>query len=384
MTTFEKRLARTLLSLRAADNNRQLPRLQHQGIYVMQDGRRLLNLASNDYLGIASDPQIRASFMQTIDLDKALWSASASRLLTGNFEIYAALEERLATCYGKQAALVFNSGYHMNIGILPAICSGKTLILADRRIHASLIDGVRLSKGAFIRYPHGDYQQLEALLTAQAHLYEQVVIVTESVFSMDGDLADLNRLVELKRSFLNVLLYVDEAHAVGVMGATGLGLAQQLGCIEDIDFLVGTFGKALASMGGYLVCTRLIRDYLINKMRPLIYSTALPPIQLAWSDFVLSHLASLSDRRARLQYLSERLNTAFLQKGYPCHGDSHIVTVVLGSSEKALASSAKLHAAGFYLPAIRPPTVASGSARLRISLNAGLQQKDIDQLLVYL
>ena len=197
-------------------------------------------------------------------------SSSSSRLLTGNFRVYDTLEERLAAMYGRESALVLSSGYHMNTGILPALCDKGTLILADKLVHASLIDGIRLSGARCIRYRHQDYSQD----------CDRIIIVTESIFSMDGDTAPLQRLVEIKRRCGKVMLYVDEAHAVGVRGERGLGLAEECGCIGDIDLLCGTFGKALASVGAYVICDSIIKEYLVNRMRTLIFTTAMPPVNL--------------------------------------------------------------------------------------------------------
>lgn len=234
-------------------NLRRLPRMVHDGRDVIVDGKRMLNLSSNDYLGLASDRALREEFLRTLTPDTFLPTSSSSRLLTGNFTVYEELEAELARLFGKEAALVFNSGYHANTGILPAVSDAQTLILADKLVHASLIDGIRLSAAKCIRYRHNDLAQLERLLKEHHSAFRQIIIVTESIFSMDGDQADLPALAELKRRYGNVLLYVDEAHAFGVRGRQGLGCAEESGCTGDIDFLVGTFGKAAASAGAYIV-----------------------------------------------------------------------------------------------------------------------------------
>lgn len=225
-------------------NLRRLPRMVHDGRDVIVNGKRMLNLSSNDYLGLASDRALREEFLRTLTPDTFLPTSSSSRLLTGNFTVYEELEAELARLFGTEAALVFNSGYHANTGILPAVSDAQTLILADKLVHASLIDGIRLSAAKCIRYRHNDLAQLERLLKEHHSAFRQIIIVTESIFSMDGDQADLPALAELKRRYGNVLLYVDEAHAFGVRGRQGLGCAEESGCTGDIDFLVGTFGKA--------------------------------------------------------------------------------------------------------------------------------------------
>lgn len=227
-------------------NLRRLPRMVHDGRDVIVNGKRMLNLSSNDYLGLASDRALREEFLRTLTPDTFLPTSSSSRLLTGNFTVYEELEAELARLFGTEAALMFNSGYHANTGILPAVSDAQTLILADKLVHASLIDGIRLSAAKCIRYRHNDLAQLERLLKEHHSAFRQIIIVTESIFSMDGDQADLPALAELKRRYGNVLLYVDEAHAFGVRGRQGLGCAEESGCTGDIDFLVGTFGKAAA------------------------------------------------------------------------------------------------------------------------------------------
>ena len=309
------------------------------------------------------------------------FSSSSSRLLTGNFAAYDELEATLSSLFGTEAALVFNCGYHANTGILPAVCDTKTLILADKLIHASLIDGIRLSDAKCIRYRHNEYSQLERLVETYHKEYEQVIIVTESIFSMDGDKADLRALVRLKKSYSNVLLYVDEAHAFGVRGEKGLGCAEEQDCINDIDFLVGTFGKAIASAGAYIVCRQVIREYLINKMRTFIFTTALPPVNIQWTAWVLQHLSALQYKRTHLLRISEKLKTALTGKGYHCPSVSHIVPMIIGASEDAILQAEELQRKGFYALPVRPPTVPEGTSRIRFSLTADITEHEIDQLI---
>ena len=199
--------------------------------------------------------------------------------------------------FGAESALLFNSGYHANTGILPAVSDTRTLILADKLVHASLIDGIRLSSAKCIRYRHNDLAQLRRLLEENHGMYEKMIIVTESIFSMDGDEADLQALVRLKHDYSNLLLYVDEAHAFGARGEKGLGCAEEQNCINDIDFLVGTFGKAAASAGAYIVCRQTIREYLINKMRTFIFTTALPPVNIQWTAWSTETLRRFPEQK---------------------------------------------------------------------------------------
>ncbi len=239
-----EQMQQELQELKESSNLRILPDLIHEGRDVIANGQRMLNLSSNDYLGLATDRTLREEFLKELTADSFLPTSSSSRLLTGNFTIYEELEQTIAELFGTEAALVFNSGYHANTGILPAVSDAQTLILADKLVHASLIDGIRLSTAKCIRYRHNDLKQLKRLLAENHALYRQVIIVTESIFSMDGDIADLKELVRLKHMYENVLLYVDEAHAFGARGEQGLGCAEETGCIREIDFLVGTFWQS--------------------------------------------------------------------------------------------------------------------------------------------
>lgn len=370
-----------LTLLEDKNNLRRLPVVRHSGREVEVNGNVMLNLSSNDYLGLAAHLPLRTEFLHSLTPETFLPSSSSSRLLTGNFDIYTRLEELLARMFKKESALVFNSGYHMNTGILPAMSDARTLILADKLVHASIIDGIRLSAAKCIRYRHNHYEQLEQLLASHYARYDKIIIATESIFSMDGDEADLRRLVNLKRQYNNVLLYVDEAHGVGVRGAHGLGCAEEQDCVADIDFLCGTFGKALASVGGYIVCSRTIRDYLVNKMRTLIFTTALPPVNLMWTLFVLERLDSFNTQREKLQQISSLLKAALIKKGYDCPSSSHILPMTLGDSGDTVLKAEALQRKGFYALPVRPPTVPDGTSRIRFSLTAAITEEEIRNLI---
>ncbi len=374
-------LEEELLRLEDQSNLRTLPDILHYNREVIVGDTTMLNLSSNDYLGLATDIKLREEFFRKLDPETFLPSSSSSRLLTGNYSIYTEVERQLCNLFDAEAALIFNSGYHMNTGILPVISDGNTLILADKLVHASIIDGIRLSAAKCIRYRHNNYQQLESLLNNYCKSYDKVIIVTESIFSMDGDEADLRKLVELKKQFGNVLLYVDEAHAVGVRGNNGLGCAEEKECIPDIDFLAGTFGKALASLGGYIVCRKTIRDYLVNKMRTLIFTTALPPVNLMWSKFILDRLPDFKDKREALKQTSILLKEGLVLKGYQCVSGSHILPVMIGNSHITVKKAKEIQKKGFYVLPVRPPTVPEGTSRLRISLTASIKQEEIKQLI---
>lgn len=366
--------------LKAGDNFRSLPQASHEGKYIFSDGKKMLNLSSNDYLGIASEGKLWKEFVSTAGIGNGLPSSSSSRLLTGNFPEYEELENLLAALFGRESALVFNSGYHANTGILPALCGHDALILADKLVHASIIDGIRLSGADYIRYRHNDYMQLERLVRDNSLKYKTIFIVTESIFSMDGDEADLVRLAEIKQTYGNVMLYVDEAHAFGSRGEKGTGCAEEKGVGGEIDLLVGTFGKAAASVGAYVVCDTIIREYLVNKMRTLIFSTALPPINVKWTNFVINRIPSMKERRERLGEISAKLRDTLKHKGIDTPSTSHIIPVITGDSGKAILKAKNLQDAGFYVLPVRPPTVPAGSSRLRLSMTADITDEDMERL----
>ena len=378
--------AAKLDELKQQGNLRQFTSNVQHGRMIEIKNQKMLNLSSNDYLGLASDLSLREQFFDETPNELRIMSSSSSRLLTGNFPEYEQLEASLSQAFHGRAALLFNSGYHMNIGILPALSDSKTLILADKLVHASIIDGIRLSTAKYVRYRHNDLHHLTQLLqTYHAdEAFDRIIVVTESIFSMDGDETDLAELIRIKKQFAKVMLYVDEAHAIGVRGEQGLGCAEQYGVIDDIDLLVGTFGKALASVGGYLICHPIIREYLINSMRPLIFSTAQPPICMAWTDFIFQKVLTLKNERQHLNNISQSLQQAVLNKGFACPSTSHIVPVIIGESQKTVEKAMQLQQAGFYIMPVRPPTVPKHGSRLRISLTTQISQTDLDQLVTLL
>lgn len=373
-----------LEELRRNGRLRQLTETECGERLIVRDGVPMLNLSSNDYLGIAQDHSLWKSFLEETPPERLLPSAVSSRLLTGNHPAYTRLERLLTRLYDRPAALVFNSGYHANSGILPAIADNRTLILADKLIHASLIDGLHLGHAPYIRYRHNDYQHLETLLREKAPLFDTVIVATESIFSMDGDICNLPRLIALKREFRNVMLYIDEAHAIGVRGQHGLGLCEEYNCIADVDMLVVTFGKAIASVGAALICDREIKEWLVNTMRPFIFTTALPPINVEWTHYILSHLDGMADKRQHLATIAQRVNDAITQERGDTGSRSHIIPYIIGDAAEAQAEAIRMQRQGFYLLPVRPPTVPAGTSRLRISLHAACNDEEIDRLIVAL
>lgn len=360
------------------------------GSRVLVNNQRFFNLSSNDYLGIATNRELHERFYSELDSkekDQFLTNyglgASSSRLLSGSVEAAHKLESDLKLAYGGEAALLFNSGYHLNIGVLPALMQKGDLILSDKLNHASIHDGFRLSRAKTIRFNHKDYHQLRSILTRKRDNYNQVIIVTESVFSMDGDVADLVLLTELKTEF-DCLLYVDEAHSVGIYGENGLGKCEEYGLLKAIDILVGTFGKAYGSVGAFVICTEEIKDYLINSSRSLIFTTALPPINYRWSGFIFNHVKTLRDDRLHLNKLGEKLREALTAQNIKTAGSSNIVPVIVGEDNKAVLASNQLREFGYLVMPVRPPAVPEGTSRLRISLTSIIQEQELEDFVVKL
>lgn len=355
---------------------------EQEGAYIFPGNeRKLLNLSSNDYLGLASDLRLQEQFYQEIaaQSNALRLSASSSRLLTGNFSIYEKVEQLLQSLYKREGALIFNSGYHANTGILPALAGSSDLILADKLVHASIIDGLKLSVADSFRYRHNDMAHLRKLIQEKRSSYNRIFIATESLFSMDGDEADLKALVDLKKEFPQILLYIDEAHAVGVRGNNGLGICEEQDLISEIDFLVGTFGKALAGVGAYVICSGEHKELLINTMRTLIFTTGLPPVNLYWSYFILKRLSTFNREREQLRAIISLLKQGECFSS--CISNSQIMPFMVGDSAKAMELSLELQDKGFFALAVRPPTVPQGTARIRLSLRADLPLNEMKEFL---
>lgn len=350
----------TLISLKQSGNLRRIP--------ADATLSPALDLSGNDYLGIGERDDMREAFMEEALRRRYAMTASASRLLASRQSAFADYESALFRAYGREA-LIFNSGYHANTGMIAALASDKrTLVVADRLVHASIIDGVRLSGAPMERFRHNDYTHLQRILEKKARDYASVLIIAESVYSMDGDRADIAQLADIKRHTPGALLYIDEAHAVGALGPSGLGLVAASGAAGDVDIVMGTCGKALAGSGAFGVMNAQMRAYMVNKARSLIFSTALPPICVAWNRFVFERMLGMDRERANLAELSRLLYSILGLTSEP----SHIAPLVVGSPERAVALSESLERKGFHALPIRTPTVPPGTDRLRFSLSAAL------------
>lgn len=351
--------------------------------WIQEGGKRLLNLSSNDYLALSGDAETIAAFPAY----GAPLGSGSSRLLTGNYPLLNRFEAEIASAYHKESALLFNSGYHANSGIIAAL--GRidgVRFLVDRMAHASILDGLTMGRCRFTRFRHNDMAHLSALLDQELSdaSAKAIIVVVESIYSMDGDLAPLRKLVALKQRDSRILLYVDEAHAVGVRGENGYGLSEETGTVQDIDFLIGTFGKAILGMGAYIATDRLVVRYLVNSARSLIFSTMLPEAVMAWNRFIFLSLPQFKAQRAVLRQTSEHFRDALSHRGYAGLGQSHIVPVILGSNERALRVAEELKERGYHVQAIRYPTVAKGTERLRLSLTAGMSFEQLEPLIEYL
>jgi len=375
-------LEQQLKALEKTGGLRKRQPMQVQGTEVRRLGadESLLNFSSNDYLGLAGDKGIQADFFANYDFPQNCLSASSSRALTGTSLLHQQLEQVIAGSYQKDSALLFNSGYHANTGILPALAQQGDLILADKLVHASIIDGLQLSKAEFKRFAHNDLAHLQRLLEKYRQQYDRVWLVTESLFSMDGDVAPLTGLVQLKQQY-GCYLYVDEAHAIGCYGKQGLGLAEELELVDEIDVLVGVFGKALASSGAFVAANQLWVNALVNYSRSWLFSTALPPLTIAWNLYIWQRLAQFGKQRQQLHALSEQLRNGFAGLGFNVLGESYIVPLVCGDNSSVLDLSAYLEKQGFLAMPIRSPTVKAGSERVRFSLTANILTSDIEKLL---
>jgi 8-amino-7-oxononanoate synthase len=369
--------AEQLQALSARSLDRHLREIgSAQGPIVDLAGKRLINFSSNDYLGLANDLRLREAAIGAINQFGV--GAGASRLISGTQPPHLRLESALAKWKGMPAALCFNSGYATALGTLPALATKSDVVLLDKLCHASLIDGAKLSGATLRFFPHNQLAKLKSHLewACREQPNARILIVTESVFSMDGDRAPLRDLVELKKYF-NALLLLDEAHAIGVIGPNGRGLAVAENLSDDVDVQMGTLSKALGVSGGYICGSRNLIEWLINRARSFIFSTAPPPglaaAALAAVDFISS--AEGEDRRRLLWR-----NIDILRERLSLHSGSAIFPWIVGDEQAALELATDLQAEGFFVPAIRYPTVAKGAARLRITVTAVHTAKQICSL----
>ena len=378
MMPFEQELREELTGLAGAD------RLRHTRVFAGRDrahptdseGRRLLSFATNDYLGLAGHPALSAA--ASAEAEQNGYGSGASRLVSGEGPAHLALEQDLANFLGAPSVLLFPTGYQTNMGVLTSLAGPSDLIVSDAANHASVIDGCRLSRARVVIYPHGDSEVASLALETRGS-FRRRILVTESIFSMDGDRAPLLNLAAAVRKHEAVLV-VDEAHAIGVAGPEGRGLCAEHHIVPDV--LIGTLGKSLGTSGGFAAGSDALRSFLINRARSFIFATAAPMPCVAATRAALA-LATGPDgqrRRERSNQLAARLRSHLLRAGLQPLGADLLVPIILGSERDALAVSDRLFADGILAPAIRPPTVPAGTSRLRITISAAHDSDDVDRL----
>lgn len=380
MRNLDATLSRVLDDLTQSGRRRSLRAVEHRPHgRVVKDGRELINFSSNDYLGLSHHPAL---------IDRARdWAArhgagsGASRLVTGHTQALEAVEEKIAAAKGVEAALVLASGWQCNASVLPALLDrtvwgAEPLVFADRLNHASLIMGCQSASVKQNRFRHNDLTHLKELLDRTGRVEGPRFIVTESVFSMDGDAPDIDQLVALAEDW-NAFLYLDEAHATGVLGANGFGLSVG----THVDLAMGTFSKAMGGFGAYVAGSRALKDFLVNRASGLIYATALPPAVLGAMDAAIDLVPTLNAERAHLQRIAARLRRRLTDAGLDSGNSStQIVPVILGEEKRTLAVAARLEDLGFLGIAIRPPTVPAGGSRIRFALSALHSEEDVERL----
>lgn len=367
--------ARQELAALEAAGRRRIPRVLDgaQGARAIVDGREVVNFASNDYLGLAGDPRLVRAAQEALEVDGV--GAGASRLIVGNHREHVELEAGVASWLGVDGVQLFNTGFAANMGVLGTLLRAEDVVFSDALNHASIIDGCRLSKAEVVVFAHRDYAALERGLAGRTA--RRKLVVSESLFSMDGDLADVARIAELARRH-DAVFVLDEAHAIGAMGTEGRGVAAEAGVVPDV--LVGTFGKAFGSFGAFVATTRSVADLLWNRARSLVFSTGMPPSVAAATRAALEIIRGGEgrERRARLA-----TNASTLRGFIPRAGGaeaSAIAPVLIGDEGETMACTRRMLEDGVFVQGIRPPTVPVGTSRLRISLSAGHTHDEVHQL----
>ena len=349
-----------------------------QGPTLTLDGQKVINFSSNNYLGLANHPELREAAKEAID--RYGCGSGASRLISGNVTLHEKLENKLACLKGTEAALVFNSGFQANTGIIPALVGADDVVLSDSLNHASIIDGCRLARARTVVYRHCDADDLEDHLKKNSQSRRKL-IVTESLFSMDGDEAPLREIIELAEEY-GAMVMVDEAHATGIYEPEGAGLVAKLGVAERVPIQMGTLGKALGGFGAYVAGSAALRDLLINRCRSFIFTTSLPPVVIAMGIAAIDLIGREPQRRERLWENCAQMRDGLQALGYSLgKSRSQILPLMIGGAEECMDLSTRLLERGVFAQGIRPPTVAPGTSRLRITLMATHTQQHIDEAL---
>lgn len=365
------RYDKIISDLRNQGNLRSIPQSDNNGV---------VDFSLNDYLGIAEGGMVQQEFFSNPANTGIALTSSASRLLASDQKHYSALETHIAEALNRDV-LLFNSGYHANTGMVSALADASTLIVADKLVHASIIDGIMLSKAPFTRFRHNDIVHLDKILEKEAAQHERVLVIVESIYSMDGDSAPLEAIATLKDKYDNLLLYVDEAHSFGVLGHHGHGMHTLLTRPEMVDVVIGTFGKALGSSGAFAAMSNEIRTIAVNKARSFIFSTALPPMSCAYTLHTLKWSEQHEEVRTHLAELATYLRDSLRTNSIPVSDDARYITpIVIGDAKRTVEISHQLLDYGVKVLPIRTPTVPPGTERLRISLSAAMSLEHIDLL----
>jgi 8-amino-7-oxononanoate synthase len=379
--SLDAALERDLEALRQGALYRHLRRVERRrGADILLDGRRVVDFSSNDYLGLASDVRVANAIARAFERDGA--GAGAARNIAGNYAAHERLEEAIARLKGTEAALLFTSGFTANVGCIPALVGRGDVIYSDALNHASIIDGCRLARATIRTFPHRDVDALAALLDEDRGIYRRRLIVVEGVYSMEGDLFPLDHLVPLARAH-DAWIYVDDAHATGVLGPTGSGSAEFWNVGREIDVTMGTLGKAIGTVGAFIAGSRILRDFLLNRARSFLFTTSTPPALAAGTLAALRIMAQETWRRQRLLENCDRLRAGLIARGHvlAAGAPGHIVPIVIGGAEETTRVGQALRERGLLVGAIRPPTVPEGSSRLRITVSASHTTVQIDRLL---
>lgn len=336
--------------------------------FLVIDEKKMINFSSNDYLNLSTNKNLVNEFINKyLKSNEFIFSSTSSRLLTGSSKAYKKLEEDIAKLFKKEASLLFNTGYQCNLGVVSTLVKRGDVIFSDKLNHASIIDGMKLSGCDFYRYKHLDYDNLEEILKKHRQEYKRALIVSETVFSMDGDIANIKKLVELKQKY-NAYLMLDEAHAFGIFGNNSAGIADKENLLEEIDIITATLGKSFASMGAFCTANKEIIDYLTNKANSFIFSTAIPPINILWSSFLIEEKMNLiKEKSTKLKKLIQEAHIYIKDKG-----KTQIIPIVIGDSGKTVKIAQQLQAKGYFVLPVRPPTVPVNTSRFRLSLTSDI------------
>ncbi len=364
--------------LKEKDNFRYIHNIEEKNEkFLSINGSNMLNFSSNDYLNLSTDRILIKEFLNKYKEDNEfIFSSTSSRLLTGTSKSYKKLEENIAKLFKKERCLLFNTGYQCNLGVVSSLVNRDDIIFSDKLNHASIIDGMKLAPCEFYRYKHLDYENLEELLERHRKDYKKAIIISESVFSMDGDIADIKKLVELKKKY-NCMLMIDEAHAFGIYGKNLAGISDKEDILSEVDIMTATLGKSFASMGAFCVSNNEIIDYLINKANSFIFSTALAPINIMWSNFLIEEKFNIVKEK------SKKLN-ALINEAHNYindNGKTQIIPIIIGDNNKTVKIAEILQNQGYYILPVRPPTVPVNTSRLRLSLTADITIEEFKKVI---